>query len=53
MTTAIDHIILAVDDLDRATAEYSTLLGRLPSWRGTHPDHGTANTLFKLGNAYI
>ena len=53
MTTAIDHLILAVDDLDRATAEYSALLGRLPSWRGTHPDHGTANTLFKLGNAYI
>jgi catechol 2,3-dioxygenase-like lactoylglutathione lyase family enzyme len=28
-------------------------LGREPSWRGAHPDYGTANTLFKLDNTYI
>jgi len=28
-------------------------LGREPSWRGAHPDYGTANTLFKLDNIYI
>lgn len=53
MTTTIDHIIIAVADLAEASAEYSALLGRAPSWRGAHPDYGTANTLFKLDNTYI
>ena len=53
MTTSIDHLILAVEDLDQATAQYAALLGRAPSWRGAHPDYGTANTLFKLDNTYI
>ena len=53
MTTTIDHIIIAVSDLAEASAEYSALLGCSPSWRGTHPDYGTANTLFKLDNTYI
>ena len=53
MTTSIDHLILAVEELDQATAQYAALLGRVPSWRGTHPDYGTANTLFKLDNTYI
>ena len=53
MNTFIDHLIIAVPELVVATAEYSTLLGRAPSWRGAHPDYGTANTLFKLDNTYI
>ena len=53
MTTTIDHIIIAVSDLAEASADYSELLGRAPSWRGAHPDYGTANTLFKLDNTYI
>ena len=53
MTTSIDHLILAVEDLDEATEQYSALLGRAASWRGAHPDYGTANTLFKLDNTYI
>ena len=53
MQTSIDHIIIAVSDLERATDEYQQLLGRTPSWRGSHPDYGTANTLFKLDNTYI
>ena len=53
MQTSIDHIIIAVSDLERATDEYRQLLGRSPSWRGSHPDYGTANTLFKLDNTYI
>ena len=52
MPTTIDHIILAVTDLPTATADYSALLGRLPSWQGSHPDYGTANTLFRLDNIY-
>ena len=53
MNTSIDHLIIAAPELGVATAEYSTLLGRAPSWRGTHPDCGTANALFKLDNTYI
>ena len=44
---------MVVSDLNQATTEYSTLLNRSPSWRGAHPDYGTANTLFKLDNTYI
>jgi catechol 2,3-dioxygenase-like lactoylglutathione lyase family enzyme len=53
MSTTIDHIIIAVTDLPAASAEYAALLGRSPSWQGSHPDYGTANTLFKLSNTYI
>jgi catechol 2,3-dioxygenase-like lactoylglutathione lyase family enzyme len=53
MPTTIDHIIITVPDLQQATADYSLMLGRAPSWRGAHPDYGTANTLFKLENTYI
>ena len=53
MTTSIDHLILADEDLDQATSQYAALLGRAPCWRGAHPDYGTANTLFKLDNTYI
>ena len=50
---AIDHIIIAVADLDAATTNYRSLLGRAPSWRGEHPSYGTHNTLFRLDNTYI
>ena len=53
MSTRIDHIIIAVTDLPAASADYATLLGRSPSWQGSHPDYGTANTLFQLDNVYI
>ena len=51
--TVIDHIVLAVSDLPKASADYALLLGRQPSWQGVHPDYGTANTLFRLDNTYI
>ena len=53
INTSIDHLIIAVQDLATATADFGLLLGRSPSWRGAHPDYGTANTLFKLDNTYI
>jgi catechol 2,3-dioxygenase-like lactoylglutathione lyase family enzyme len=53
MFQSLDHIVLAVADLDAATAEYRTLFGRAPSWRGNHPDYGTRNTLFRLDNTYV
>ena len=48
--SVVDHIIIAVEDLEKASADYALMLGRAPSWRGTHPDYGSANTLFRLDN---
>jgi catechol 2,3-dioxygenase-like lactoylglutathione lyase family enzyme len=49
----LDHVILAVADLDAATRSTSRLLGRSPSWRGEHPSAGSANALFRLENSYL
>jgi len=51
--TTIDHIIITVEDLPQATRDYTSLLGRAPSWQGQHPAYGTANVLFQLENTYI
>jgi catechol 2,3-dioxygenase-like lactoylglutathione lyase family enzyme len=50
--TTLDHLVIAVRDLDAATATYASLLGRAPSWHGEHPGAGTANTLFRLDRTY-
>jgi len=52
MLTTLDHFVIAVADLDAATATYSRLLGRAPSWRGEHPGAGTANALFRFDRTY-
>ena len=49
----LDHIVIAVRDLDAAAQSYRRLVGRAPSWRGRHPSYGTANVLFRLDNTYI
>lgn len=51
--TRVDHIIIAVADLESATENYACLLGRAPSWQGRHPSYGTANSLFLLNNTYL
>jgi catechol 2,3-dioxygenase-like lactoylglutathione lyase family enzyme len=53
MSTVVDHIIIAVNDLAQATHDYGLMLGRAPSWQGTHPSYGSANTLFRLDNTYL
>jgi len=49
----LDHLVIAVRDLDAASASYQRLLGLKPSWHGRHPAYGTANVLFRLDNTYI
>jgi catechol 2,3-dioxygenase-like lactoylglutathione lyase family enzyme len=51
--TSLDHVVIVVSDLKAATATYRRLLGRAPSWQGTHPVLGTANTLFRLSNTSL
>src|SRR5215475_3616051 len=53
MLARLDHVILAVRDLDAATRATARLLGRSPSWRGEHPGGGTANALFRVENTYL
>jgi catechol 2,3-dioxygenase-like lactoylglutathione lyase family enzyme len=53
MLQSLDHVLVAVRDLEAATRATAALLGRRPSWRGEHPREGTANTLFRLENTYL
>ncbi|MFI5316072.1 MAG: VOC family protein [Myxococcota bacterium] len=50
---SLDHVIIAVRELEPATETYAKLFGRAPSWRGEHPGQGTANALFRLANTYV
>ncbi len=50
---SLDHVVIGVSDLEASSATWSQVLGRSYSWRGRHPDYGTANILFRLDNAYI
>ena len=53
MLTALDHVVIAVRDLEAASQRYGELLGLGPSWAGEHPHLGTRNTLYRLGNTYL
>ncbi|MDO8605558.1 MAG: VOC family protein [Phaeospirillum sp.] len=50
--TGLDHIILAVRDLDAATATFQRL-GFTLSTRGEHAEWGTANRCLMFGDDYI
>ncbi len=49
----LDHVVIAVRDLDAATTDYEAIFGRAASWRGEHPKYGTKNTLFRISNTYV
>lgn len=53
MLETLDHVVIGVRDLPAATACFSSLLGRRPSWKGEHPSHGTENVLYRIDNTYI
>ena len=53
MLHSLDHVIIAVSELEQAAARMAALLGLRPSWRGEHPGAGSANVLFRLENTYL
>jgi len=53
MIKSIDHILIAVEDLDKAVENYSLVFGFGPTWQGSHPSLGTKNALFPLENMYL
>src|SRR5215472_13242903 len=53
MLTAIDHIIIGVQDLEKAAAQFGQKLGLLPGGGGIHPSGGTANRIIVIGDTYL
>lgn len=53
MLTAIDHIIIGVQDLEKAAAQFGQRLGLLASGGGIHPSGGTANRVLVIGDTYL
>ena len=53
MLDSIDHLIIAVEDLDFAESNYQKVLGTKPVWRGVHEEYGTANSIFNFDNTYL
>ncbi|HET6380312.1 MAG TPA: VOC family protein [candidate division Zixibacteria bacterium] len=53
MPQAIDHIVIAVPDLDAAVDDAQRALGLAFTSGGEHPGAGTANRIAFLGEAYL
>ena len=41
MISSVDHLIIAVNDLDQATENYKKIFGISPCWKGKHNEFGT------------
>ena len=53
MTSKLDHLIIAVSDLDKAEKNYKKVFGVDSVWRGEHKNLGTANVIFNFKNTYF
>ena len=53
MIERIDHLIVAVEDLDTAESNYTKIFGHKPVWRGEHQSLGTKNSIFNFNNLYL
>ena len=53
MISTLDHLIIAVKDLEEAEKNYKNIFGADPVWRGQHKALGTANSIFNFKNTYF
>jgi extradiol dioxygenase family protein len=53
MLTAIDHIIIGVNNLEQAATLFGQKLGLAVSGGGIHPTGGTANRIIVIGDTYL
>ena len=53
MFNKLDHLIVAVKDLQEAENNYQKLFGMAPVWSGMHKELGTSNSLFNFQNTYF
>ena len=51
--TQIDHVGIAVEDLEASVARYRELLGSEPVHRETVADQGVEEVLFAIGTSYV
>jgi catechol 2,3-dioxygenase-like lactoylglutathione lyase family enzyme len=49
----LDHVILAVPDLDHAAQHAEQALGLAVTGGGAHPEFGTANRIVVIGDSYL
>jgi len=53
MLSDIDHVGIAVEDLDEAVERYRRTLGVEPTHRETNREQGVEEVLFRVGTSYI
>ncbi len=53
MINSLDHLIIAVENLEEAEQNYTKIFGTPPVWKGEHKELGTANVLFNFKNTYF
>ena len=53
MISKLDHLVVAVNDLDEAESNYKKIFGLEPVWKGEHKELGTANVIFNFKNTYF
>ena len=53
MFKSLDHLIIAVEDIEKAAQNYQLIMGAPPVWSGEHKSLGTSNTLFNFQNTYL
>ena len=53
MISTLDHLIVAVKDLEEAEKNYKKIFGADPVWRGEHKALGTINSIFNFKNTYF
>ena len=53
MFKSLDHLIIVVEDLEKATHNYQIIMGTPPVWTGMHKSLGTSNALFNFQNTYL
>lgn len=51
--TAIDHVGIAVEDLDEAVEHYRRTLGLEPTYRERVVDQGVEEVLFAIGGSFV
>ena len=52
MLSSIDHLIIAVKDINKAEENYRKIFGIGPVWKGEHKALGTSNVIFNFKNTY-
>jgi catechol 2,3-dioxygenase-like lactoylglutathione lyase family enzyme len=53
MINSLDHLIIAVKNIEEAEQSYTKIFGTPSVWKGEHKELGTANVLFNFKNTYF